>query len=81
MSDDSEGAWWKTLGFGLLCLGISVVLYYFFTDLETNGGHGRIHWVIALIYNFAGKWVACGVVAFFGLVLTWMGIEEFRANQ
>ena len=78
MSDDSDSAWWKTLGFGLLFLGITWFLYYYFSDFEANGGRRRIHWAIAGMYNLGGKWLVCSVTGVIGLALTAMGVKEFR---
>lgn len=78
MSNDSEGAWWKTLGFGLFMIGISVFLYYFFTDMETNGGSRRIHWLVAVLYNIGGKWITCSVFGLIGVLLIGLGIKEFN---
>jgi len=80
MSDDSESTWWKTMGIGLLIVGATVFLYFFFTDLETTGEARRIHWLIALMYNIGGKWVTCSVVGMLGIVVTWFGYKQWQES-
>ena len=50
-------------GGGMLIL--AVVAYFYFGHLEAEGGSVRINWIIALVYNFAGK---TGVAAGLGLL-------------
>lgn len=44
-------------------VAVGIGLYFFFDHVERDGMRIRIHVVVALIYNFLGKW---GVLAFFG---------------
>ena len=81
MSDDSESAWWKTLLGGLFCLGLSILLYYYFTDFEQSGGSRRINAIVAAMYNIGGKWFTCSVFALLGVGLIGLGIKEFKDQQ
>ena len=78
MTDDSKGAWWKTMGSGLFFVAVSVFLFYYFTDLEESGGTRRIIWIVAILYKVGGKWVTCGVFGLLGLLQIGMGIKEFK---
>lgn len=81
MSDDSDDAWWKTIGFGLGAIALAVFLYWYFSDFEASGGRRRIHWIIALLYNFGGKWVPCSVFGIFGFLLIGIGIKEWKDQR
>jgi hypothetical protein len=78
MSDDSDDAWWKTLGAGLFCLGVAVFLFYYFSDFEASGGSRRINAIVAALYNLGGKWLTCSVFGIIGIALIGKGIKEFK---
>lgn len=82
MSDnDPESAWWKTLLGGLFCIGISIFLYYYFTDLEQAGGQRRINAIVAAMYNLGGKWLTCSVFGLIGIGMVGLSIKEFKDQQ
>jgi hypothetical protein len=70
MADDQkaepkkEEPWWIPVIGGLVLLGGSVWVYMDLTQFEASGGTRKVQWIIALLYNYLGKW---GVVLFMAL--------------
>lgn len=58
---DGELSWWY-LFIAVIFVGLSVFLYFYFTDFEQQGGSRRINWVLALLYDIGGKWTVIGAV-------------------
>lgn len=81
MSDDSDDAWWKTMGIGLVCLALTAFLFWSFSSFEASGGSMRIHWIIAALYNLGGKWLTCSVTGLLGIALVGKGIQELKDGQ
>jgi len=48
--------------FGIAAIGIGIYEYYDLLALETQGGSRKVHTIIKLLYESAGKW---GVLGFF----------------
>jgi len=63
-----KASWKKPLldGLGLL-VGAAFVLWVL-TDCENSHDPTRsVPWMLALLYNFGGKWLVCGVLAAIGV--------------
>ena len=80
MSGGSEGTWWKTLIGGVFLIGLSVFLYFYFTDFEATGGNRRMNAIIAALYNLGGKWLVCSLLGVLGVGVVAVGIKEYK-NQ
>ncbi|MCU0353632.1 MAG: hypothetical protein MUD08_07845 [Cytophagales bacterium] len=72
----SGGLTYLAVGLGLIAL--AVYLFFEFTNLETNGGSMRIHWLAALLYKIGGKWVTCLVMGIIGLGSMYLGYEQYK---
>jgi hypothetical protein len=81
MFGDSDDAWWKTVLGGIFFVGLSVYLYYYFSDFEIAGGTRRIHWIVAWLYNLTGKWITCGVFGLMGAGCLWLGYQEWKDER
>jgi hypothetical protein len=66
---------------GDIFLGLSVFLYFYFTDFEDQGSSRRINWVVALLYDIGGKWTVIGVVLVMVLFCVSLAIREFKRRQ
>jgi nitrate reductase NapE component len=80
-TEEENDSPWKTIGIGLLLLAGAVFLYYTFDKLETEGGRVKINWILALLYNVAGKWPVVSVVALIGAFTTYSGIKDFKNKK
>ena len=68
MHEKSANSPWKNLIEGLLLLGISVFLFWYFTDIENSHDDSlRLNWIFAQLYSLGGKWLACAVVVALGV--------------
>ena len=54
------------LAFGILMFLIAGYMWWDLTQLEEVGGSRTVHWVIALVYNIAGKWGVVGLLSLVG---------------
>ena len=80
--DEEEDAWYKTLGFGVLMIGVSVILFFYFKNLEEgDGGRRRMNAIIAVLYMIGGKWLPCGLVGGLGILCCAMGIKDFVTQK
>lgn len=77
---DGDPAWWYLL-IGAAFTGFSVYLYFFFTELEMQGGSRRINWVIALIYDIGGKWTVIALVQALVLFCVYLAVTEYKKRQ
>ncbi len=55
------------LAIGILMFLVAGYMWWDLTQLEDYGGSRSVHWVIALVYNIAGKWGVVGVLSLVGL--------------
>lgn len=81
-SDDELGNPFGIIAVGLFMFGVAWFLHSTFTDLEQSGGSITIHWIIALLYKFLGKWgavglfVVTGIGLFFAAFLKLLKVED-----
>src|SRR5262249_49288323 len=68
--------WWGHLIAGIVCLGITVYLYYDLTAFEATGGTRRMQWILAIVYNHLGKWPILTFFALAGLGLVIHGVNQ-----
>lgn len=81
MSEPSQGVWWKSLLFGIFCLGLSVYLFYDFTQFEQEGGTRRMHSLLVGLYQLGGKWLASGFFVFIALICFLVAGKEWRESR
>ncbi|MBI3860521.1 MAG: hypothetical protein HY290_01350 [Planctomycetia bacterium] len=81
MSDNSGSNWWQSILAAVLILGLTVFVYYYFTDLETAGGSREINWILALLYIYCGKWVTCGIFGALGVYGLGKGIVQWKSER
>ncbi|MCI0463124.1 MAG: hypothetical protein L0Z62_39765, partial [Gemmataceae bacterium] len=55
--------WWGHLIIAAFLLGLALLVYWYISGVESRGG-GRVHWIVALVYNGAGK---AGTVLLFAI--------------
>jgi hypothetical protein len=81
-SSEQDGTWAKELVGGILLLGLSVFLWWYFTDFENSTETSRrMNAILAMLYNLGGKWLAIGVVAAVGLWQTISGALGFARQK
>jgi hypothetical protein len=68
--------WWGHLLFAALFLGLALFYYWHISAIEARGG-GRAWWVVAIIYNWAGKWGSVLLFAIPGTILLFTGLWTF----
>lgn len=79
---EAEGtAWWKVMFFGLVCTVLSVLLYFYISHAEAQGGTIRLFWVLAIVYNLVGKWGCVAVPALLAAVFFLFGALEFKDSR
>jgi hypothetical protein len=76
MWDKLADCWWGQILLGVFCFAIAIFMYWYISDLEATGRSGRAHWLIALVYNIAGKWPSVLVIAAMGLFFAGIGIRN-----
>jgi hypothetical protein len=79
--DDDEGlfhrlmqVWWSYLIIAVFFFGIALLCYWLISNIEERGG-GRVNWLVALAYHWAGK-VGTALLfaipgAIFALIAVW----------
>ena len=73
---DGKADWWKTFLYGLVGLGVAGYFFWYFVDFESSRETSRkMNAIIAILYNFGGKWLVCIPFAALGL---WLCIEGVR---
>lgn len=60
--------------FGLAAIALGVYEYYDLAQMEAQGGSRRVHSLIKLVYDMAGKTGVLGVLGGAGLVITGFGV-------
>lgn len=64
---------------GLFLMAVGVGIYYYLWDFEhSNDTERSIYWLIAVLYNFGGIWVATLPVFLLGLAGTLKGLVDMR---
>lgn len=83
MSDDGDSlwntlldCWWGQLLIGAFFFAVAAFVYWYITGLETTGGQARIHWLVAIVYNIAGKWGCVLLFAIPGAFVAGVGIRN-----
>lgn len=72
--------WWYLFVAGIF-VGLSVFLYFYFTDFESQGGSRRLNWVVALLYDLGGKWTVIGVVQVLVIFCVYLAIVELKKRK
>ena len=63
-----KASWKKPLFDGLCVLVGAAFIFWYLTDFENSHDPSRnVPWVLALLYNFGGKWLACSILAVIGI--------------
>ena len=75
-SDPWRPSGWQSILYGLVSLGIGLLLYFLLSLKESGGGSMRVHWFVALAYWVGGKWVVGGLPAFIGVSLLGFGVYD-----
>ena len=75
-SKPSEMSARKSIGLGLLSLGLSAYFYWDLTRFEQSGGSRRLSSMVALIYGLLGKWGVVATFSILGLLLLRLGIQK-----
>ncbi len=78
--EESEVTWWKTLLWGLLCLVLAAVLFWYFSNLEESGGTRRINWIVAIIYKIGGKWTVSAIFGLASLMFFYLPFKQLRGH-
>lgn len=87
MADKDDGDWWDQLSkswWGCIILGgilnaIAMFYYIHITHIEEKGG-GRVLWIVAIIYNWAGKIGAVLLFAVPGAIFVLVGIWKLLSG-
>ena len=76
--EKKEEPWWLAVVGGLLLLGGAYWVYRDLTAFEAEGGTRKVQWVLALLYNYLGKWGVVGFMVLGGLGATLHGALQLR---
>ncbi len=72
-------SWKKPMVDGLLLLAGAAFVFWYLTDFENSHDSSRdVNWMLALLYNFGGKWFACSILASIGV---WQIVIAFRQRK
>ena len=66
------------IAWGVFFLGLGAIIHNIVESFEASGGNLRIHFVIALAYNLAGKWGAVGLFIIAAGLFFWVGFKDIR---
>jgi hypothetical protein len=75
--DEDGGKWWQFILYGLGTLGFAIFMYVYLTNKEHEGGRVRMQWMIALVYEFLGKWGVAGVLVVLSAIFLLFGIWQY----
>jgi len=87
MADEEEGwferltyTWWGCLVLALMFSGFALFIYWYISGVEAQGG-GRVWWLFALVYNWAGKigTILCAAVP--AVLFAIAGIVKFMGRN
>ncbi len=63
MKAEKPKTWKSHLLEGFLFVLFAGGAYWYFTDFENaHDGSRSIHWLLAILYNFGGKWLVIGIL-------------------
>ena len=88
MADDDDRSfgnnwykvWWGHLLIAIFLLGIALFLNIYIAYAEAQGGRFRVHWLIALLYSWAGKTGTVLIFAIPGGILLITGFWKLLAG-
>jgi len=72
--------WWGNLLLAMFFFGLASLVYWYISSIEARGG-GRVHWIVALVYNWAGKIGTVLLFAIPGTIFAIVGIWQLLANR
>ena len=75
--DKRDPPWWYFF-ISLLLLVLAGYSYHYFTDFEATGGTRKINWVVAMAFDFGGKWTVIGFILLMSFFCVYLGIEEIK---
>jgi hypothetical protein len=78
---DEGDKWWQFILYGLALFGFAAWMYGYLTGREQEGGRFRIQWIMALVYDFPGKWGVTGILAGLGLISLLIGAWQFGKSR
>ncbi|HEY1378193.1 MAG TPA: hypothetical protein VGF55_15445 [Gemmataceae bacterium] len=78
--ETKEPPWWLAVLGGVMLLGVTAWVYQYLTAFEAQGGERRAPWLIALLYNYLGKWGVVGLCGLGGLGAVVHGVLLLRAK-
>ena len=72
----SGDKWYKNIGYGILCLGIAILVAYQLSALETGEVSSvRMWWPIIVLYRTLGFWGAISCPSILALLFFGLGIK------
>lgn len=78
----SDGKWYKNIGYGVLCLGIAILVAYQLNSLETGTVSSvRLWWPIIFLYRTLGFWGAISCPSILALLFFGLGIKGLIAEE
>lgn len=73
----SDDKWYKTIGYGLLCIVLAGFLYYQLMQLEAGTvASVRVWWPVAMLYNTLGFWGAISCPSILAVFLLGLGVKQ-----
>lgn len=73
----SDDKWYKTMGYGILCILLAGFLYYQLMQLETGTvASVRVWWPVALLYNTVGFWGAISCPGILAVLFLGLGVKQ-----
>ena len=72
-------SWWGCLIVAAFFFGLAGVVYWYIGSIEERGG-GRVNWIVALVYNWAGKIGTVCIFAIPGGIFALMGIWKLVSS-
>jgi hypothetical protein len=76
--EPKQEPWWLAMLGGLIMLGGAIWVYLDLTAFEAAGGTRRVNAIVALLYNYLGKWGVVGLMAVGGLGAIWHGVSQLN---
>lgn len=75
--EESEFKWYKTMGVGLACLVLGIIMYYQLSGLEAGTvSRVRVWWPIVILYQTLGLWGVVSCFGIFALILFGWGFAQ-----
>ena len=73
----SNDKWYKTIGYGVLCILLTGFIYYQLMQLETGTVSSvRVWWPVALLYNTVGFWGAISCPGILAVLFLGLGVKQ-----